>query len=138
MFVLGTGWSSLALILPGIPPVATGKKTSCPSIEGCGNPVAVESPFQCPGFPHFGVGECDENPCSSVVGSGSMFSVGSVFLVGTGSEVAGAGLVGRPVVVDSGSWKPPSDRNQSIRPSNPKYGVLSGETPRTSRSRLVG
>lgn len=124
-------------MLPGIPPVATGRKTSCPSIDGRGNPVAVESPFQCPGLPHFGVDECDENSCSSVVGSGSVISVGA------GSEVAGAGLVGvgsagRPVVVGSVSLKPPSDRNQSIRPSSPKYGVLSGELPRTSRSRLVG
>lgn len=36
---LGTGWSSLALILLGTGPVATGKKTSCPFILWRGVPV---------------------------------------------------------------------------------------------------
>lgn len=39
---LGTGWSSLALILLGTGPVATGKKTSCPFILWCGVPVPLE------------------------------------------------------------------------------------------------
>lgn len=64
--------------------------------------MAVESPFQYPGFPHFGVGECDENSCFFEVGSGPVFLVGSGFeVVGTG--LVGACLVGRPVVVGSGS-----------------------------------
>jgi hypothetical protein len=139
MFVLGTGWSSLALMLLGMPPVATGKKTSCPSIDGRGNPVALEPPLVSdPGIPPFGVVESDEDPCSSVVSSGSVFLVGSGISVGSASEAVGSGSVGRPVIVGTGAWKSLSDRNQSIKPSNPKYGVLSGETPRTSRSRLVG
>jgi len=133
------------MILLGIPPVATGKKTSCPSIDGRGNPVALEPPFVCgAGSLPFGVDEYDGFPCFSVVGAsfvffvGSAFLVGSGFLVGPGFEIVVSGAVGRPVIVGSAAWKPLSDRNQSIKPSNPKYGVLSGETPRTSRSRLVG
>jgi len=77
MFVLGTGWSSLALILLGIPPVATGRKTSCPSIDGRGNPVALDSPFLSdPGLSPFGIGKFDDDPCFSVVCSGSGFLVG--------------------------------------------------------------
>lgn len=137
MFVLGTGWSFLALILSGIPPVATGRKTSCPSIDGCGKPVALALPFECDeGLPHFVLGECDECPCSA----GLVRSV-SALLVGMGSKVVDAGAVGRPVIVGSGVgcgvWKFSSDRNQSIKPSMPKYG-LSVDGPRTSRSRLVG